>query len=406
MIGATNIKRALSRRKHKSIKYLLEKTIGKANLNSSVEGTTSPLLLLEKAAQHLSLTEENLLIQISEKTKVDVIFSVAPVTALEIYNAYPESLWRSLAAVPVARGADIAIACVDPILIADSQFSNLDFYIAALKEIESLLGLLIERPSDTPVVGAVTPLGEPEQELAPNNANNLSLAREAVSLMLQEVKSHGAKSLLISLSDKPAYQFTDQQGRRAKGSINPRIVESIEFLLSSPFASKDIGSVVSKTEQGFILETESQSANSVSQSGTTSDLASCNVGGAQKENPKILIVDDDSLFLDVTERYFRREGLSILRSSNAKAALRLLEAGERPRAIVCDLNMPDMGGEDLLCKVRQSSQFGHLPFVILTSASEVENEIRMLAMGADGFASKADDARLLYLKVKRFLGAD
>lgn len=69
--------------------------------------------------------------------------------------------------------------------------------------------------------------------------------------------------------------------------------------------------------------------------------------------PRILLVDDDALVLQSTERALSRAGYIVTPADDAILALHLLETGERYEVIVSDLEMPRMHGDEFCLAVQK-----------------------------------------------------
>jgi DNA-binding NtrC family response regulator len=65
----------------------------------------------------------------------------------------------------------------------------------------------------------------------------------------------------------------------------------------------------------------------------------------------VLIVDDDPAFAGLLEAELLSHGLSSVRAGDAETAEHLLMDGMKPRALVLDLVLPGMQGEELLAKL-------------------------------------------------------
>ncbi|GAB2522940.1 response regulator [Spirosoma aerophilum] len=59
-----------------------------------------------------------------------------------------------------------------------------------------------------------------------------------------------------------------------------------------------------------------------------------------------------------------------------------------PRLILLDLNMPLMGGLEVLQKMRQESGYDTIPVVILTTSNQSADRQAAIALKADGFITK------------------
>jgi len=102
---------------------------------------------------------------------------------------------------------------------------------------------------------------------------------------------------------------------------------------------------------------------------------------------KILLVDDDESILLAVSRILSGAGFSIVTALGGKEALDKIR-NEAPDAVVCDVNMPDLLGFDVLEHVRADKATLTLPFILLTSADDRENVRRGMRLGADDFLSK------------------
>lgn len=87
-------------------------------------------------------------------------------------------------------------------------------------------------------------------------------------------------------------------------------------------------------------------------------------------NMSILIVDDSSMARSIIRRSLEICGLQNIdyqEASDGREALELLKSGTAVDVIFSDLNMPNMGGEQLLKHVKGSPRFHDIPVVIITS---------------------------------------
>jgi CheY-like chemotaxis protein len=88
---------------------------------------------------------------------------------------------------------------------------------------------------------------------------------------------------------------------------------------------------------------------------------------------RLLIVDDEPAVLDLLKRYLERLGYVVETTPSGEAALQLFEAGpERYDLVITDLNLPGIGGEELLKRMRErrptqraliSSGYPHQPIL-------------------------------------------
>lgn len=75
-------------------------------------------------------------------------------------------------------------------------------------------------------------------------------------------------------------------------------------------------------------------------------------------------------------------------AGNGLAALAQLEAGAEPALIVLDLDMPGMGGREVLGRVRQTVATAGLPVLVLTGSGTEDMEALLMEEGADDYIRK------------------
>ena len=102
---------------------------------------------------------------------------------------------------------------------------------------------------------------------------------------------------------------------------------------------------------------------------------------------KVLIIDDDESILLAVSRVLTVSGFDAVSAPGGETGLEMIRSAQ-PDAVVCDVNMPDMDGFEVLRRVRADPATVSLPFILLTSADERENVRRAMQMGADDFISK------------------
>jgi len=107
-----------------------------------------------------------------------------------------------------------------------------------------------------------------------------------------------------------------------------------------------------------------------------------------KNSPqKILLIDDDPAYRYLVKQLLVNTQLSILEAANGQQGLNLAEH-ERPSAIVLDLEMPEIGGFDVLQQLKNNSVTQSIPVIIYSSAQlDVELQ-RLLAKQSIAILSK------------------
>jgi len=103
---------------------------------------------------------------------------------------------------------------------------------------------------------------------------------------------------------------------------------------------------------------------------------------------KILVVDDSVTMVMSLKTTLAMNGFEVETADNGKTALDKLNSGIRPNLIVTDINMPVMGGLELIGKVRATPGLKFIPILTLTTESDAaKREVGKLA-GATGWIVK------------------
>jgi len=104
--------------------------------------------------------------------------------------------------------------------------------------------------------------------------------------------------------------------------------------------------------------------------------------------PRILIVDDEPSIRRVLAAHLRRDGYQVDAAEHGAQAIERLEL--QPYAmVVTDLQMPELGGLELLAWCRQ--ELPELPVIIITAFGTVQSAVEALKLGAHDYITKPFD---------------
>jgi uncharacterized protein (TIGR02266 family) len=115
--------------------------------------------------------------------------------------------------------------------------------------------------------------------------------------------------------------------------------------------------------------------------------------------PKILLVDDVKMFLDLQKMFLRLTSARILTAGDGLEALETARR-EKPSLIFMDLHMPKMGGADCCMKIKADPELKSIPVVMITSEGNADDRELCFRAGCNGFMTKPID-RLPYLEMAR-----
>lgn len=115
--------------------------------------------------------------------------------------------------------------------------------------------------------------------------------------------------------------------------------------------------------------------------------------------PKILLVDDVNMFLELQKGFLKHSSVTILTAGDGAEALKICRAA-RPALVFMDLHMPVMDGLECCAAIKTDPVLKSIPVVMITSAGKEEDRARCLKAGCDDFLTKPLD-RQLYLELAR-----
>jgi len=115
---------------------------------------------------------------------------------------------------------------------------------------------------------------------------------------------------------------------------------------------------------------------------------------------KILVIDDDPLFVRLVDQVLTQQGYMVLKAGGGQEGLRLLFT-EKPDLVLLDVVMPGMDGWQTCERIREVSD---VPIIMLTGKQQAEPDIvRGLDYGADEYLFKPVGNRELVARVRAVL---
>jgi DNA-binding NtrC family response regulator len=109
------------------------------------------------------------------------------------------------------------------------------------------------------------------------------------------------------------------------------------------------------------------------------------------KKPKILLVDDNEVFLELFLSLSDAEYLDIITSNSAKSALDILN-DEQVDLIISDMQMPGMSGIELFTATQDL--YPHIPVILITAYGSTAEAIRAVKQGAFHYFEKPLDDKL------------
>ncbi|MGH6828493.1 MAG: sigma-54-dependent transcriptional regulator [Rhizomicrobium sp.] len=119
--------------------------------------------------------------------------------------------------------------------------------------------------------------------------------------------------------------------------------------------------------------------------------------------PTILVVDDDPVQRRLLEATITRSGMGVIIAPGGRPALDLIDGPRRGEIdlVLLDLIMPDIGGLDVLARLRP--RHPELPVIVLTAKGGIEAAVQAMRTGANDFLVKPANPERLAVSIRNQL---
>lgn len=104
-----------------------------------------------------------------------------------------------------------------------------------------------------------------------------------------------------------------------------------------------------------------------------------------RENNRLLVIDDDAIVRDSIVVYLQDSGFEVLEAENGEHGLEVFRE-HTPNLILCDLRMPKLDGLGVLRRVREESP--ETPFIVVSGAGVMADVVEALRLGASDYIIK------------------
>lgn len=104
---------------------------------------------------------------------------------------------------------------------------------------------------------------------------------------------------------------------------------------------------------------------------------------------KILIADDDEMFIKLISNELTEIGLDVVSASNGdEAVLKAVEI--KPDLILTDMIMPIKDGFQAIQELRAKPEFEKIKIIVFSSLGQEEDVNKAMSLGASGYLVKKD----------------
>jgi signal transduction histidine kinase/DNA-binding response OmpR family regulator len=203
-----------------------------------------------------------------------------------------------------------------------------------------------------------------------------------------------------------------------RGNNNSSLGTGLGLALSREFVTLHEGTIHIESQKGkgttfkITLPFNKSTQNSTEIPAVSSSKADLNIvehnppirsqaSGSRFENTLILIEDNRDLSLFLSEKL--AQIYNVVVAETAEKGWEEIMA-HIPDLIVSDVMLPGMDGFALTQKLKSDFRTSHIPVVLLTAKSQIENQIEGTKAGADAYLTKPFNQQLLEEKLKGLLG--
>jgi CheY-like chemotaxis protein len=118
--------------------------------------------------------------------------------------------------------------------------------------------------------------------------------------------------------------------------------------------------------------------------------------------PRILVVDDVPVNIDILRMRLAKHGYEIVAAGGGKEALAKVRE-LLPDLVLLDVMMPEVDGIEVCRRLRADTSLPYIPIVLLTAKSEPSEIVTALEAGGDEYLTKPVDPGALVARVKSML---
>ena len=119
--------------------------------------------------------------------------------------------------------------------------------------------------------------------------------------------------------------------------------------------------------------------------------------------PKVLLVEDNEMNLDMLSRRLRRKKFEVVTAEDGQTGIEMA-VSERPDLILMDMSLPVMDGWEATRRIKANPETRDIPVIALTAHAMAEDRQKALAAGCDDYDTKPVELPRLLRKMSEQLG--
>jgi CheY-like chemotaxis protein len=119
--------------------------------------------------------------------------------------------------------------------------------------------------------------------------------------------------------------------------------------------------------------------------------------------PRILIVEDNDMNLDMLTRRLERKGYEVISARDGQAGVEAARS-HRPDIVLMDMSLPVLDGWSATRALKSDAETAAIPVIALTAHAMEADRKKAMEAGCDDFGTKPIDLPDLLAKIERLLG--
>lgn len=119
---------------------------------------------------------------------------------------------------------------------------------------------------------------------------------------------------------------------------------------------------------------------------------------ANKQSPKVLVVDDDPDILELLKYNLKKEGYDVETAEDGMKAVSIAKRFS-PELILLDIMMPQQDGVETCRQIREIPEMAESHIIFLTARAEEYSEVAAFEAGADDYITKPIKPRALMSRI-------
>ncbi len=120
---------------------------------------------------------------------------------------------------------------------------------------------------------------------------------------------------------------------------------------------------------------------------------------------EVVVIEDNEHTAHMLKFILERSGYTVRVALNGRAAREMVEASPAPDAVVLDLMLPYVSGEELIAIIRDTPDWRYVPILVLSGRVLEGDIVRAFELGVNDYVTKPFRPAELLVRLKRLIEA-